>query len=865
MKNFLQFTKMALLIIAMMIIFAPNGKAQSYTSFLGDNYAGISGVYDNPASIANSRYIVDVTLAGGSLDAYNDYYGLHRRLMLQQVNIFNRTKRNYYRNILLNEPWDVPYDVEPKDRFVSRNGNANSDKHYNLNTSMDLQLLNAMVTFNKNKMAIGFTERIRGISTIDNVSQNFADMWYWEDPVYTYTPTYPIDNETSRYASATWNEVGITFASQVKDWGRHYLKGGITLKFYEGLSSYYLITKDVDIDVYNTIDNYKNTTLNSEGSGKIMYGISKDFNAKYMELLQKRVNNEEPYDYSNVGDIDAFKVWTNEFLNSPFDGKFWKNVGIGLDLGVVYEWRPNYKDYVYSMDGDTGLTRNDLNKYALKVSLAVTDLIFNGIKFERDEALQTMMLEGSNITFTSGTFHDILKMSSEEINTAINNEFGTNTNATLKAASKEYKIKLSPTLNINADYRIPKSYFYVNLGASVPFDAFTGYKVTELDNSSYDVVKIHGNTVISLAPRYERKWFGVSLPVTFLPDYAEGAGGGDNNTYAPINVGLGLRLGPVWIGSNTVFTSLMEKYWNGVDICAAVKVPILYKAPKDIDNDGVSDKLDQCMYIPGPWETRGCPDTDGDGIIDSEDECPLQPGLAKFNGCPDTDGDGIQDKEDKCPYEAGLPQFQGCPDRDGDGIPDYEDKCPDVPGVKELQGCPKISDRDGDGIPDDEDKCPDVPGLKKFDGCPDKDGDGIPDNEDQCPEIFGTVQNHGCPDKIVKVLSDNSIPGVNFDINKSNVKPQYFAELDDFANQIKSCAHPKIHIVGHTDSTGNDAINDPLSIRRAKAVEQYLINKGIDPSIITIDGKGSHQPIATNKTKEGRAKNRRVEIEATFN
>ncbi|MBR6491922.1 MAG: OmpA family protein [Bacteroidales bacterium] len=854
MKRIVQLTKWALLCFAMTIVFTPNAKAQSYNEFQGDNYAGINSVYDNPANLADSRYIFDMTFLGGSLNAYNDYFGLQRRLMFQTMNVFNNTRRNAYRNILLNEPWDYPTDVTAKDRFVTRNGNPNSGKTYNLNTSFDVQLLNFMFTFNHDKMGIGFTARTRGITSINGVSQNMADLWFYEGQDYDFTNSYPILNETSRYANANWAEIGLSFGSQIVDAGANYLKGGITLKAYKGLTAMYFITDNVDVKIVDATDD---VVLNYDGEGRIMYGVSEGYNAAYRaNIINKRLNSDNPYDYQNVGIFDVFKTVVNgrHYLNK----NFFKNLGFGMDLGLVYEWRPNYEDYKYDMDGQTGLTRNDLNKYTLKVALSVNDLMLKNMKYTRDAALASMMYKGSNTAFNSGNFDNFMAMSTTELNTAIDKSFGT---ANLTAADEAFYVKVSPTVNLNVDYRISKSNFFVNLGGIVPFSAFTKYAVNEFDKK---YVTVHNNTIINLTPRYERRYFGVSVPVTFLPDYMGGAGGNGNNTYAPVNVGLGFRLGPVWVGSNTAVTSLIQNYWNGVDLCAAVKIPILYKAPKDIDGDGVSDAKDECMYIPGTWELRGCPDTDGDGITDNEDDCPLTPGIPKFNGCPDTDGDGIPDKDDKCPYEPGLPAFQGCPDRDGDGIPDYEDKCPDVPGVKELQGCPRITDRDGDGIPDDEDECPDTPGLPKYHGCPDTDGDGIPDIYDQCPTIPGTIENYGCPDNYRKVIGGNDIPGVNFDTNKDIVKTQYFAELDHFAEEIKACKNPKVHITGHCDTTGNDAINDPLAVRRAESVKRYLVSKGVDPNIITTSGEGSHSPVATNKTKEGRAKNRRVEIEATF-
>jgi OOP family OmpA-OmpF porin len=100
-----------------------------------------------------------------------------------------------------------------------------------------------------------------------------------------------------------------------------------------------------------------------------------------------------------------------------------------------------------------------------------------------------------------------------------------------------------------------------------------------------------------------------------------------------------------------------------------------------------------------------------------------------------------------------------------------------------------------------------------------------------------------------------------FDFDKSVIKPQGKAKLDDLTDKVKAINLEVIIAVGHTDSVGSDAYNQKLSLRRSQAVKAYLVSKGIDKTRIYTEGKGEKQPVADNKTKEGRAKNRRVEIE----
>ncbi|MDG3582763.1 OmpA family protein [Galbibacter pacificus] len=255
----------------------------------------------------------------------------------------------------------------------------------------------------------------------------------------------------------------------------------------------------------------------------------------------------------------------------------------------------------------------------------------------------------------------------------------------------------------------------------------------------------------------------------------------------------------------------------------------------------------------------GGTDSDGDGVYDKDDACPEVPGLEAFNGCPDSDGDGIEDSKDACPNEAGTAEMNGCPDSDGDGVADPQDECPETPGLKELAGCP---DSDGDGVADKDDQCPDVAGPAATNGCPDKDGDGVLDKDDQCPETAGTVANNGCPElseAVQKALNDYA-KTILFDTGKSTIKTESAQVLTDIVGILNEYPNAKFSIDGHTDSTGSDSLNQRLSEERAGAVKVYLIEHGIDAGRLESHGYGETKPIASNSTRNGRAQNRRVEI-----
>jgi outer membrane protein OmpA-like peptidoglycan-associated protein len=101
---------------------------------------------------------------------------------------------------------------------------------------------------------------------------------------------------------------------------------------------------------------------------------------------------------------------------------------------------------------------------------------------------------------------------------------------------------------------------------------------------------------------------------------------------------------------------------------------------------------------------------------------------------------------------------------------------------------------------------------------------------------------------------------VSFDTGKADIKPAMRPVLDKFAQTLQANPVTSVRIIGHTDSTGTDAVNDPLSVRRAANTRDYLTDRGVASNRIAIDGRGSQQPLADNSTPAGRSKNRRVEI-----
>ncbi len=303
---------------------------------------------------------------------------------------------------------------------------------------------------------------------------------------------------------------------------------------------------------------------------------------------------------------------------------------------------------------------------------------------------------------------------------------------------------------------------------------------------------------LSLTPRFESKWFSFYMPLSLIQ-------------HSGFNWGAGLRAGPLYVGSGSVLSVLTGKETKGADVYVGLKVPVYQSQPKDRDGDGVLDKVDECPDTKGPEENYGCP-------------------------WPDKDGDTVLDKDDQCPEEAGEVDNNGCPwpDTDGDGLLDKDDTCPDVAGPVENNGCP----------------------------WPDTDGDGVLDKDDNCPDVPGTVANNGCPEvteEVQKTLNEYA-KTILFDSGKSSIKAESNQVLSDIVSILNEYPTAKFSVEGHTDSAGSNKLNQRLSDSRANSVKNFLVENGIDQFRLSAVGYGEDRPIASNKTRAGRAQNRRVEI-----
>jgi len=807
--------RILLFLAVFLLLSVSHSYSQEFLPFASSNYAGITGVQLQPASIADSRYKFDLAISSTSIGFTNNFYVIDPYLF-------------WHPKIVKDLDFESPY--------FSRNLNGN-DKSGIVTLKQDI--FSFMISLS-DKDAIAFTPSVRTILNIDNLTENLAlqlDNLDSEPDLYDIR----LNNEDVNAQVNAWVEYGFTYARVIIDKEKHFLKAGTTLKVNQGLGSAYMFIGDLNYEV--------------NGTDTVSFYNS----------------------YTNYGASD-------NIVKEDFSYRFNANPSLSFDFGLVYEYRPDWMKYKYDMDGKTNIWRRDMDKYLFRIGFTVSDL--GNVRYRRNELSRDFKADIHN--WYTG---DLEITSIADLNATIDSTF------TYYDIPDKYNMSLPICLSLQADLRVASG-LYVNF---TPFLA--------LNRGSDNVTKVHYLSSFNIVPRYEKAWFGVSLPVQY-------------NAYKQWNIGLGLRLGAFWVGWNDMFSMMVSsKSRYGSSFSMVMKIPLLYGKPKDRDNDNISDKKDLCPDVAGLFETNGCPDSDLDGVTDQQDYCPDIPGLKQFGGCPDSDGDGVIDKEDlcadikglayfngcpdsdgdsiidqndQCPFNAGSIKMSGCPDQDDDGIADKDDNCPTVAGTVENKGCPFI-DSDGDGIkdemdncpglkgpianngcpwqdtdkdsiPDKDDDCPSIPGTAIFKGCPDTDNDGISDKYDLCPTLAGIAQNNGCPEikKEEQDVLNKAFSNLEFETGKSVIRKSSLSSLDELATVMQKRPEFKLLLAGHTDNVGKPESNLTLSKNRTIAVKNYLIKKGIDTNRIKTEWFGQSKPVASNDTPEGRQQNRRVEMSIIF-
>jgi len=639
------------------------------------------------------------------------------------------------------------YDFDSESKMTPSNAN---------NGRVNFDIMGPSFMFNiapKHTLAV-FT-RARSITNLRDINGNLIDQV--KDGL-DESSDFNLNAGNAKGASNTWGELGISYAAVLYQHNQHFLKGGLTAKYLQGGVNGYIQGKDVNVT-------YAENAEVLVSNGEITIGASQDFEA----------NEDYKFDAASRG--------------------------FGFDLGLVYEWRPNYADYDLNNAKPADNNFRDLNKYKVRFGLSVTDIGSIDYKNAKQDTYNVNGVVTQQMIDDADNLYDFL------------NEHYTKT-----STSKGAKTNLPTALHADVDWNMYKK-FYLNLNGDINM-------VSTNKLNAYGIADR-----VSLTPRYESRWFSFYVPMTWME-------------YSGMQVGSGIRLGAFFVGSGSVLSNVVSKESKGADFHVGMKIPVYEKKFKDTDGDGVIDKEDGCKKVAGPVENNGCPwpDTDGDKVFDKDDSCPEIAGPVENKGCPwkDSDGDTLLDNADACPTVAGPVENKGCPwkDTDKDSVLDKDDACPEVAGLVENRGCPNL-DADKDGVLDKDDACPAIPGPAENKGCPLVSKAVLEQLKVEAKSIFFTSGK--------AVLS-----------NANNDETS--ARLDAIKEILKNYPNARFAINGHTDNVGNPKANQKLSEVRAKVVMDALIAKGINPANLTSQGFGASKPVKSNKTAAGRAENRRTEI-----
>ncbi len=475
-----------------------NLNAQSYLGFTHDNYAGVHGALFNPASIVDSRFKTDINLFSLSAAVGNDMYG---------VNVFDAFKSGY------------DFDLEAKKDFSTAN-----NVYFNTDVMGPSFMLNITP-----KHSIALFTRGRSFLNVIDVNGKVIN-----DLTKDNSASFPSANLGSPNAVGnSWGELGLTYAAVLFQRGQHFLKGGITAKYLQGVANYHFQGTNVTV-AYN--DTGSDVTSTYTTTGNAIYGSSQDFA-------------------------------TNSDIEIDSNSK-----GFGVDLGLVYEWRPEY-----TADRADINDLKELNKYKLRFGISVTDIgTMNYDKGVRNiyDLNRPSLSRPTPITVAdfdnADNFDEFMK----------DNFNHTLVNGTLKSF-------LPTALHTDLDWNIHHK-FYLNANADI---------------SVVNKSKLNQNSIanrLSLTPRFESRWFSAYVPISYM-DYSKQA-----------LVGFGLRTGILFVGSGSIVTNAFSKSSKAADVYFGVKIPVYQKKAKDKDGDGIVDKEDACPEVAGPVENKGCPWEDKD-------------------------------------------------------------------------------------------------------------------------------------------------------------------------------------------------------------------------------------------------------------
>ena len=387
--------------------------AQQWLGISGSNYAGTNFVYNNPANLADSRYKLYINLVGNDLFFANNYVGWNAPYSVFQL--LTNTAAAEFRNsqnviIFKNAYYDINKGGEP----------------FHANLLDDLRGPSALFTLN-DKHSVGLLTRIRTITNLNGFSEPLAEA------IRLGTDTLSLKNQPFNLSRTSVNinsyaEIGLSYGQVLKDEDEDFIKVGITVKRVVGLYSSHINIQEADYEIVNDPTD-----------------LSLPPNRKKQILKINSLKAE--YGFTNEGSYKNARVSPNWALGNQSAGAGW-----GVDLGIVYEYRPDNRKYIYREKGVRKLDPSK-NKYEFKVGISLLDI--GGISYNNPNYVKNWQVDVINKTFNSSDVSMI--NGSDDAYKRINETIGLDD---LNSQSN-FTTGLPSCFQINLDYHL-RDKFYVN-------------------------------------------------------------------------------------------------------------------------------------------------------------------------------------------------------------------------------------------------------------------------------------------------------------------------------------------------------------------------------------------------------------------
>lgn len=386
------------------------------------------------------------------------------------------------------------------------------------------------------RAGLAFTNRVRAFAQVSNVSESLARLARFglDDADRLGLANRVLNDNSFNLTTGAYHEFALSYARTLTVNQEHFWKAGFTAKYLVGLGGGYVLNEGTRYQVYDR-DSIQLQNRN------LSYGFT----------------NPDFYDQEGFG------------VGTLYGGQRLGR-GLGLDLGVAYEWRPAHDKYAYRMDGKDWDDASR-NKYRLRMGLALTDL--GAVSYSNNEYVRQAKLANDR-TVQLGQLDTLQVNSLNDLGPTLERVIG------LSSQSRRFRSALPTTLRLTADYRLLNH-------------VFAGLIWTQ---SLLPAATVGQRSISSLAviPRIEFSRLEIATPIMLA------------NRYRKLQVGAMVRLGPMFVGSDNIGGLFNMTTTTGADVYFGVGLALHRHRHKDKDGDLVSNKLDKCPKVKGTWETKGC-------------------------------------------------------------------------------------------------------------------------------------------------------------------------------------------------------------------------------------------------------------------